>query len=226
MRECAKGNIFWDSSWRKKEWHFPQSSWSVVQTSDRSDGDKTTKTCGPYLTEKLALCVYFPKALHYYHPLYTIRPPLSVVHWTSSNDTFFAYFLVTKRSILQHCIGCWMLLLASLAKKCCQNDNALLLAKEFQVRCQFDTKNISLQEFQPNTRSRVHSTFEKIKITIRLTKNPNSYFFLCFSGKSYIGKTASLLNKNGMERYKLEEKKQLQKPFFSPSFALIDVFFF
>ena len=49
---------------------------------------------------------------------------------------------------------------------------------------------------------------------------------LCFSGKSYIGKTTSLLNKNGMERCKLEEKKQLQKPFFSPSFALIDVFFF
>ena len=156
---------------KKKEWHF--SPWSVVQTSDRSDGDKTTKTCGPYLTEKLALCVYFPKALHYYHPLYTIRPPQSVVHWTSSNDTFFAYFLVTKRSILQHCIGCWMLLLASLAKKYCQNDNALLLAKEFQVRSQFDTKNISLQEFQPNTRSRVHSTFEKIKITIRLTNWQN-----------------------------------------------------
>ena len=167
-RVCAKGNIFLRFIMKKKEWHF--SPWSVVQTSDRSDGDKTTKTCGPYLTEKLALCVYFPKALHYYHPLYTIRPPQSVVHWTSSNDTFFAYFLVTKRSILQHCIGCWMLLLASLAKKCCQNDNALLLAKEFQVRSQFDTKNISLQEFQPNTRSRVHSTFEKIKITIRLTK--------------------------------------------------------
>ena len=179
-RVCAKGNIFWDSSWRKKEWHF--SPWSVVQTSDRSDGDKTTKTCGPYLTEKLALCVYFPKALHYYHPLYTIRPPQSVVHWTSSNDTFFAYFLVTKRSILQHCIGCWMLLLASLAKKCCQNDNALLLAKEFQVRCQFDTKNISLQEFQPNTRLRVHSTFEKIKTMIRLTnkKSLNNSYSLFF----------------------------------------------
>ena len=172
MRECVqKETFFLGFIMKKKEWHF--SPWSVVQTSDRSDGDKTTKTCGPYLTEKLALCVYFPKALHYYHPLYTIRPPQSVVHWTSSNDTFFAYFLVTKRSILQHCIGCWMLLLASLAKKYCQNDNALLLAKEFQVRSQFDTKNISLQEFQPNTRSRVHSTFEKIKITIRLTNWQN-----------------------------------------------------